>query len=205
MNKRRIHHVWTRFRHIKSWYFLVVAIIFGVICAFALRANNQQMIVLREAVYTADKENGDIETALKSLQIYVTSHMNTDLSAGDNAVYPPIQLKYTYDRLVQARSATTGEQNKQVYSDAQKQCEKQNPNDFSGRNRIPCIQQYVQSHTVTGPSEAVPDALYKFSFVSPRWSPDLAGWSLLVTIISFALFLISLSAHLWFKHQLNRK
>lgn len=161
------------------------------------------MLQLRDAVYAADKDNGDTETALQNLQAYVTTHMNTNLSAGDNTVYPPIQLKYTYERLVHAKSAATGQQNNQIYSDAQKHCEQQNATDFSGRNRVPCIQQYVQSHTVVSPTESVPDALYKFSFISPRWSPDLAGWSLVVTIIFSALFLISLVAHLWFRHQLK--
>lgn len=150
------------------------------------------MLALREAVYTADKDNGDTETALRNLQLYVTTHMNTNLSAGKNAVYPPIQLKYTYDRLVQARSSQSGQSNDQIYTDAQRTCEKQNPTDFSGRNRIPCIQAYVQAHTVVSQNSEVPDALYKFSFVSPRWSPDLAGWSMLLTIISGLMFIISL-------------
>ncbi len=161
------------------------------------------MLELRAAVYSADKANGDTEIALKELQAYVTAHMNTNLSAGDNAVYPPVQLKYTYERLVQAKSAATGAQNQKIYSDAQRTCEQQNPNDFGGRNRIPCIQQYVQSRTVVSPADSVPDALYKFSFVSPRWSPDLAGWSLVAAIVFSILFVISWIAHLWFKRQLR--
>lgn len=149
------------------------------------------MVELREAVYAADKDNGDTETALQELQAYVTAHMNTDLSAGDNAVYPPIQLKYTYERLVQAKSAETTQQNQQIYSEAQKHCERQNPSGFGGGGRIPCIQQYVQSHTVVSPNESIPDALYKFSFVSPRWSPDLAGWSMVAAILFAILFAVS--------------
>ena len=161
------------------------------------------MIVLREAVYTADKDSGDIEGALKTLQAYVTTHMNTNLSAGDNTVYPPVQLKYTYDRLVQAQSGKTAEQNQQIYTEAQKACEQQNSTDVSGRNRIPCIQQYVQSRTTTSSTSAIPDALYKFSFVSPRWSPDLAGWSIVVGIFSTILFVISFIVNRWFKRQLK--
>lgn len=203
MNKRHLHHTWTRFRRIKPWYFLILAIISGVICVFALRANNQQMLVLREAVYSADKDGGDTEAALQELQAYVTAHMNTNLSGGDNAVYPPVQLKYTYERLVQAKSAATAQQNQKIYSDAQRHCERQNPRDFGGSGRIPCIQQYVQSHTVVSPTESIPDALYKFSFVSPRWSPDLAGWSLVAAIVTGILFVVSLIARIWFKHQLK--
>lgn len=187
MNKRHLHHLWTKTRWIKPWYFLVLAIISGVICVFALRANNQHMIVLRNEVYVADKNNTDVQKSLKALQAYVTSHMNTDLNTGKSTVYPPIQLKYTYDRLVQAQTEQFTSANTDLYSQAQAHCESQNSSDFSGRNRVPCIEQYVQSHT-TKPLPTIPDALYKFSFVSPRWSPDLAGWSMAVAILCGLLF-----------------
>ena len=188
MDKRHLHHIWTELRWIKPWYFLVLAIIWAVVAVFALRANNQQMITLRDAVYAADKNNTDVQTPLKELQSYVTSHMNTDLSAGHTTVYPPVQLKYTYDRLVVARGSATAEANSKIYNDAQHFCEQQNSTDVSGRNRVPCIQQYVQSHT-TAANAPIPDALYKFAFVSPRWSPDLAGWSLVLAILSGLLFI----------------
>ena len=201
MNKRRLHHLWTKFRLIKPWYFLVVALVSTMFCVFALRSNNQHMVVLRNAVYAADKDNGDTETALKNLQAYVTTHMNTDLSAGKNSVYPPIQLKYTYDRLVQQQSGQATKSNDEIYTDAQRVCEQQNSTDVSGRNRVPCIQAYVQSHTSVAIASSVPDALYKFSFVSPKWSPDLAGWSMFLAIISWVLFVVSLIIRRWFKHN----
>jgi hypothetical protein len=139
-----------------------------------MRANYARMTELREAVYVADQNNGDVAGALTSLQRHVTSHMNTGLSAGSNAVYPPIQLKYTYERLREANLKTD---NEQLYIDAQAHCERLNPTDFSGRNRVPCIQQYVESNGAQ--QKAVPENLYKFDFVAPLWSPDLAGLSLL--------------------------
>lgn len=190
MDKRRLHHLYTKLRWIKPWYFLILAIISTVICVFALRANNQQMIKLRDAVYTADKNNTDVQQPLKTLQAYVTSHMNTNLNTGKSSVYPPVQLKYTYDRLVQAQKDKFNTANADLYSKAQAHCEGLNSADFSGRNRIPCIQQYVQSHTSQA-LPSIPDALYKFSFVTPRWSPDLAGWSMAVAIISGLLFVIT--------------
>ncbi|MDB5181326.1 MAG: hypothetical protein JWP13_89, partial [Candidatus Saccharibacteria bacterium] len=129
---------------------------------------------LRDAVYRADKDNGDVSKALTDLQRHVTSHMNTDLSTGNNAVYPPIQLRYTYERLREANVKAT---NGQVYTDAQAHCESLNSTDFSGRNRVPCIEAYVESHGVQ--QKAIPDSMYKFDFVAPVWSPDLAGFSLL--------------------------
>ena len=102
MNTRRLHHIWTKVRQVSPWYFLALAIVSTIVCLFALRANNEHMIRLRNAVYTADKNNIDVQGALQKLQAYVTTHMNTNLSAGQGAVYPPIQLKYTYDSLVHA-------------------------------------------------------------------------------------------------------
>jgi len=183
---------------IQPWYFLALTILSGLICIFALRANNEHMVKLRETVYTADKNNSDVQGALRNLQRYVTSHMNTNLSAGSTAVYPPIQLKYTYERLVQAQTGSPT--NDQLYTDAQHYCEQQNSTDFSGHNRVPCIEQYVQSHTPTNtPTNKIPDALYKFSFISPRWSPDLAGWSLLLTIVGGLLFIVDWAAGKWLR------
>lgn len=186
-------------KKLKPWYLLVLTLISGVICIFALRANNEHMITLRNAVYQADKNNTDVQATLQKLQAYVTRHMNTNLSAGPNAVYPPIQLQYTYERLVEAENAKLTQGNPDLYTEAQQYCEKQDPVDFSGHNRVPCIQQYVLTHTSQAPA-AIPDALYKFSFVSPRWSPDLAGWSLVTTILCALLTLVSFLAQLWPKH-----
>lgn len=190
MSKRHFFHLWTYLRRVRPAYFLAVALVSGSVAVMALRSNNQHMIVLRDAVRTADEHNGDTETALKKLQLYVTSHMNTDLSSGPTPVYPPIQLKYTYDRLVRAQGAATTEANTKLYSAAQAYCEQQNSADFSGRNRVPCIEQYVQQHN-TQQLKQVPDALYKFAFISPKWSPDLAGWSLVVAILSSVALVIS--------------
>jgi hypothetical protein len=200
MDKRRLHHLWTRLKLAKPWYFLILALISGLICVFALRANNEQMIKLRDAVYSADQNNGNVQAALQDLQAYVIAHMNTNLSAGPDPVYPPIQLKYTYDRLVQAQADAVSQTNTQLYTNAQHYCEIQDPTDFSGHNRVPCIEQYVETHDVSLP--AIPDALYKFDFISPTWSPDLAGWSLVVTIVSALLFAVTFVVDRWFKRHI---
>lgn len=197
MDKQYWHHVWTKLRPIKPWYFLLVACVFASIGVMALRSNNLQMANLRAAVYAADKNNGNVQRALQDLQVYVTSHMNTDLSAGPNAPYPPIQLQYTYDRAVTKAGDEATAANRKIYTDAQKYCEKLDPVDFSGHNRVPCVQQYIQNHGATPP--IIPDSLYKFSFLSPSWSPDLAGWSLVAAALSLAAFLILWVFMRWLK------
>ncbi len=156
------------------------------------------MIKLRQAVYSSDMNNTDVQGALADLQAYVVKHMNTSLSSGNNPVYPPLQLKYTYNRLVEQRASAQTAASSQIYTNAQKYCETQNSIDYYGRNRVPCVSDYVQSHPVAK-AVAVPAELYKFDFISPKWSPDLAGWSVLGAVLSVIAFLKVLIIDYWFK------
>jgi hypothetical protein len=198
MNKRSAHHRFVRFRRFPVKYLLVAAVVFGLVSVVALRHNNQRMSELRQAVFTADEQNGDIEKALENLRGYVSGHMNTSLTAASNGVYPPIQLKYTYSRLVQAAGSQSTSSDS-VYAEAQKACEAQIPTGFSGRYRLDCIEQYVEAHG-GAPLSSIPDSLYKFDFVSPTWSPDLAGFSLLASL----LCLVGASGLAGYRHHLKR-
>ena len=198
MRKRRLHHIWTITRRVKPQYALVAMLICGTYSVLSLRSNNLHMARLRDAVYLADKNNQGLEQALQNLQVYVTAHMNTDLSAGPNSPYPPIQLQYTYDRAVQAAGSAANAANAKIYTDAQHYCEAKIPTGFSGRYRIECVQQYIDSHGVKLPS--IPDDLYKFDFVSPSWSPDAAGWSLLAAIACALVMIAS-----WLTNRMLRR
>lgn len=199
MNKKYWHFIWTKYvRPVRIWYLIALAIISGVICVIALRNNNQQMGRLREAVYTADKNDTDVVGALQKLQVYVNSHMNTSLAAGNTSVYPPIQLKYTYQRLQDAAQEKAATSNTTLYSEAQKYCEQQDSTDFSGRNRIPCIEEYVSSHGGVI-AQKVPDSMYKFDFASPTWSPDFAGWMLALTVLFVFLLIVRIALGLILK------
>lgn len=187
MDKRYLHHLWTAIRPIKTYYFLAALLVCGLIHAVALRANNVRMVELRDAVYAADEKGQGVEEALQDLRAYVNSHMNTKLDNG-KGVYPPIQLKYTYERLVKTEQDRVSAANAAIYTEAQKYCERLDPHSALGRERVPCIQEYIKSHG-TQTAKTIPDALYKFDFVSPRWSPDLAGWTFVLSIILLVLTL----------------
>jgi hypothetical protein len=171
----------------RTWLFLFI--ISAVICVAALRNNNQTMIDLREAVYATDKNNGDVNAALNKLRAYVYSHMNTDLSSGGNNIKPPIQLKYTYQRLYDAQLNQVQSANQQLYTDAENYCQSINKAYF-GTTRVPCVQNYVVNHGLKQADISIPAGLYEFDFVSPVWSPDLAGFSLLATSAFGIAFLI---------------
>jgi hypothetical protein len=197
IDKRYTHHMLTRIRKVKPWYFLAAGVMSGTVCVVALRDNNLHMARLREAVYTADRDGKGVQQALQNLQVYVAAHMNTNVSTGPNAPYPPIQLEYTYDRAVQAAGEAASAANAKIYTDAQKHCEATIPDGFSGRYRIACVQAYVNAYGVALPT--IPDALYKFAFFSPRWSPDLAGWSMVVAVLSLLGFVGMLLLQWWLR------
>lgn len=170
--------------------YIVLFLVFGASAIIALRNNNQNMITLRNNLYTADQNNGDVEGALDKLRFYVYAHMNTDLSSGGNAIKPPLQLKYTYERLQSQAQAAAN--NSSLYTEAENVCQEQIPASvsISGRGRISCVQDYILNH---GGKQAltVPVALYQFDFISPVWSPDTAGWSLLASAFFFVAFAAS--------------
>jgi hypothetical protein len=198
MLKKYGRRFWKSFRAIKPIYILVLFFISCGLAIYTLRANNLTMLNLRTALYQADKNNTNISQKLDALQAYVTTHMNTDLSTGPNSVYPPIQLKYTYQSLNNAEQQQVAAINAKLYTAAEAYCQQQNPVSFSGSTRVPCVEQYIQQNGAK--AQPIPTALYEFDFVSPTWSPDLAGWSLVASIVLFTLFVTS-----WITRHWSRK
>jgi hypothetical protein len=186
MNKRTLHHHWRLLSRFSTWYLLAALVLVLSVSVFARRNNNLSMIRLRNEVYRADEQNGDIETALRNLRAHVHSHMNTDLLSGSSPIKPPIQLKYSYERAIKAEKDRVSAINERVYAEAQAECERRIPTGLSGGGRVPCVQQYVTDNgTVEKP---VPTDFYTFDFVSPAWTPDLAGWSLVAAgVLTFLI------------------
>lgn len=191
MNKRYLHHLLLQIRKVKLLYFAVLLVAAASMSVIGLRQNNLRAIELRDRVSVVDKQDGDVEAALRELREFTYSHMNSGL-ASDSGVYPPIQLKYRYERLVQAEKDRVSKANGVLYTKAQKHCEAQIP---VGRslNRIECIQNYITSNGGVSEKE-IPDSLYKFDFAPPVWSSDLAGWSILATILLAVLLLLRIVA-----------
>ncbi|HUP26088.1 MAG TPA: hypothetical protein VM124_00380 [Candidatus Limnocylindrales bacterium] len=203
MNKKKLHDILKILHKTSYWYFLAAFLVSGLVAIMALRHNNLTALGLRNEVLQTDKDNGNTEAALKKLREYVYSHMNTNLASG-TSVYPPIQLKYRYERLVQAEKDKVAAANSNTYNDAQNYCEKNFPQSFYGAGRLPCIQNYLDTHPYVQPqTKPIPDSLYKFDFASPVWSPDLAGLSLVVTALFFVLFVVRFALERWMHAKLK--
>jgi hypothetical protein len=201
MNPQKFYHHFKRLGPMRPVYFLVIALLFLAIAIHALRQNNFKMIELRNAVIISDQEDGDTETALRNLRIQVVNHMNTNLASGEFAIRPPIQLKARYERLVAAEQPRVSAANAEVAKQGEAICAKQFPAGGFNAPRVACVQDYVGQHAITT-AQPIPDDLYKFDFISPRWSPDLAGWSLVASAVFFLVFLGRVAVEKWAKYRL---
>lgn len=183
--------------NIRIRYLGILATILAITTVIGLRANNEQMAKLRTQLYAADKAGVGVQQALNNLDQYVTHNMNTNLYTGTGGVYPPIQLRYTYNRILARYQAEVTSQNKNLYSNAQNYCQTVDPADFSGNSRVPCIESYVTSHAAKLPN--IPTSLYEFDFISPIWSPGVAGWSIVLLVLDILFILFQLGYSLYRK------
>lgn len=161
--------------------FGMLTIVSGALFVFGLVQNGNGAVERYEVLIAVDQAGGDVEGALNELRSYIYSHMNSEIG-GPNGIYPPIQLSGTYDRLVAAEEKRVEQTNDDLYSEAQSFCEVNGSQGFSGSNRLDCINAYVDENGAK--AAPIDESFYKYDFVAPRWSADLAGFSLLF----FAVF-----------------
>jgi hypothetical protein len=201
MDKRALHYHYRRVRPIRPWYFLAIAVICFGLAVYGLRQNNLKMVELRQAVTAADESGGNVEKALRDLRTYVYRHMNTDLSGGQVAIHPPVQLKARYERLMAQEAEKVKRTNEEVKSAAESICAGRHPGGGYNSPRVQCVQNHVQENAAE--SGDVPEELYKFDFASPRWTPDLAGISLVLGVFFSALFVVWLVLDRWIQAKID--
>jgi hypothetical protein len=201
MDKRALHHHYRRVRPIRPWYFLAIAVICFGLAVYGLRQNNLRMVELRQAVIAADESGGNVEKALTNLRNYVYNHMNTELSGGQVAIHPPIQLKSRYERLMAQQQEKVEQTNEEVKAAAETICAERHPAGGFNSPRVECVQKYVQDNAAEAGD--VPEELYKFDFASPRWTPDLAGISLVLGAFFSALFVVWLVLDRWIRAKID--
>ena len=107
-NKKR-SEIYRIFKKFNLRILVALFVLFVCLSIYGLRQNNINMINLKNQLMTADKDNGNVNGDLNKLRTYIYNHMNTSPSSS-NGIYPPIQLKYTYQRLLtQAQNGITAQ------------------------------------------------------------------------------------------------
>ena len=184
-DKRQVRRSIRQLQHVHTWQLFVLLLLAIFIAATFLRLDNIGMVERRQAALQADKA-GDpnaIKGRLYDLQRYVTAHMNADMGT----IYLENQYKRDSQNIIDAAS-DDGEANGNVFKKAQEVCA---PKYASLGHYSLAYQQCVIDQLNSYPSGSdlttalqLPKAdAYRYSFVSPLWSPDFAGFSVLACVL----------------------
>ena len=183
-----------KLQRIKTWQLIILFILACFVSATLLRLNNIGMVERRSAVLAADNTglNEITKNRLYDLQRYVSAHMNTDMGKG-------VYLEATYKRDVQTaydNASNDSNPNGNIYKKAQEVCAPQ----FSHYSYayLQCttgeLAKYPQGQNLIN-SVKLPSAdTYLHVFSSPLWSPDFAGWSLLICMLILVMIITRLAS-----------
>lgn len=186
-DKRHTRQQLRQLQRIKTWQLLILLVLALFVSATFLRLNNIGMVQRRDAVLSADAQ-GDteiIQDRLYDLQRYVSSRMNTSTGT----IYLEESYTRESERLKDQAQAANTSSGENIYQRIDEEiC---GPQARANNWRWPdarytsCImtelEKYPEAEGAIDSVELPPVDLYSHSFVSPRWSPDFAGFSLLMS------------------------
>ena len=204
-DKRIIRSNLKRIQSIKTWQLLILLLLALFLSATFLRLNNTGMIARQKAVISADKSGNtqEIMSRIYDLQRYSASHMNADTGA--------LYLQEQYNRDVKAAVAAVsgsgdGSDSPQARADAI--C---NPNlqshGYSQAYQDCMLRELSREGQVLDPGsiKLPPPTLYRYSFAAPLWSPDFAGWSVLLSAAITLVIAVRLVVLVLLKIMLRRR
>ena len=180
VDKKQVRQNLSKLQRVKTWQLVVLLVLACFVSATFLRLNNIGMVERRESVSAADKagDNKITQTRLYDLQRYVSSHMNTDMSKG---VY--LEEAYKRDQQSLFSKATTGP-NGNIYKKAQDVCAPQYSSWSTAyvQCTISELDKYPSGENLNITVNLSPNS-YLHVYASPLWSPDFAGWSVVVCVV----------------------
>lgn len=184
-DKRQVRNNIRQLQRIKTWQLVVLLVLMGFVAATFLRLNNIGMVQRRDAVRDADK-TGDQEAMkarLIDLQRYVSSHMNTSMGV----IYLEGQYERDSEKAQQVASSDSNP-NGNIFKKAQDVCAPryQHLGHFSQAYKqcvLDEIAKYPAASELTTSLKLPRADNYRHSFISPLWSPDFAGFSVLVCLV----------------------
>jgi len=179
--------------HLKTWQLVVIVLLISLVSATFLRLNNLEMIERRTAVLSADQKGDkeEIRASLVNLQNYMSHHMNTQLNGG---LY--LSESYNRDRDAALEVAnSTSNPNSAVYQQASIECRARWQGGVASfrNDYVQCVIDKVSALSAsTDPTASLrlPSvSSYRYDFASPLISFDLAGISVLITVILLLIIL----------------
>jgi hypothetical protein len=190
-DKQRVRRSIKQLQRIKTWQLIVLLILASFIAATFLRLNNIGMLERRNAVISADEAGDQAVTIqrLYDLQRYVSAHMNTDLGRG---VYLESSHTRASQEWLNAQSGTSNP-NGNIYQKAQEVCAPRFDSYSTAYLRCTTDELAKYPALEVGDGSGKPrQETFIHSFSSPVWSPDFAGWSVLVCLVILVLIIVRL-------------
>ena len=190
-DKRQIKRSIRSLQRIKTWQLLILFILMSFVAATFLRLNNIGMLQRRDAVLTADKA-GDttvIQNRLYDLQRFASSHMN-----GETGIFY-LEGQYRRDAQKAVDAAKNDDNpNGNVNEKAEAVCRPQYT--VWSPAYVQCFTDELSKYPPSpDPAQNVilpSTSLYRQSFTSPLWSPDFAGFSVLVCGVILIMIIVRL-------------
>ena len=194
VDKKQVKKSINRLQRLKTWQLLILLIMSVVLSATFLRLNNIGMSERRAAVVNADTTGNDevTKSRLVDLQNYVSAHMNTDMGKG---VYLEASYKKDVKSIYDAASNDYNP-NGNIYRKAQDVCAPK----FTTWSTayIQCtvneLAKYPASSNLIDSVELPDPNIYLHVFASPLWSPDFAGWSVLMSAAILTMIIARLTS-----------
>lgn len=180
-DKARIKKTISSIRRVKTWQLFVVLILMVFVAATFWRLNNVGMVQRRDAVKAADKSGNvdEVQTRLYDLQRYSVAHMNADTGV----FY--LEDQYTRDSQKVIDEIKTINGGQTVNEKAEAVCKPQFTHYTYAYTQC-MLNEITKANQVADPADfpKVPDmSLYRYSYASPLWSPDFAGFSSLACLV----------------------
>lgn len=182
-----------RVQALKNWQLFLLLCLIMVAVATAWRMNNTQMLRRLDAVLVADEALNEekVRENLVILKSFSESHMNASTGL--------ISLVKIYERDAQAEISRVSNlrAGENVHKKVSEICDPQ----FDARTRYsrPYFECWTRELEKIAPRDGVdaqpkfrPKELYEFEFISPIWTPDLAGWTTLVAIFIVILIIFNM-------------
>ncbi|NTW61302.1 hypothetical protein HGB24_01255 [Candidatus Saccharibacteria bacterium] len=193
-DKRQIRQSIKKLQRVKTWQLVLILILIIFVNATLLRLNNVGMVERRKAVISADEIGDDRVTQdrLYDLQKYVTSHMNTDMGKG---MYL-IGARKRDAAAIYASASNDSNPNGNIYKKAQEVCAPQ----FSSYSSayLQCtmneLSKYPASSDLISQINLPSAEAYLRVYASPVWSPDFAGWSLVVSVVILIMIIVRITS-----------
>ena len=209
VGKGKIKKHLKQIQSLKNWQLFILLLLVIFVDLTALRLNNVGMVRRREAVEAADKA-GDVEAARKAtieLANYVYNHMNSGGIVYSDETHwfkANREVKIVWANIYEsdmrkaeqiAREAESNNPNGNIFKKAEEACRPRFHGGYSlayqqcildEQNKYPASNQGQIKAQYPNISE------YTYNFVTPLWSPDLAGWTTLLAFIIIIMIIVKM-------------